>query len=331
MDAGQVDSALSLLMTADKRSPNNPRVLYEMAFAYGLKDNNDSAIAVLRRVVSLPDATDEDWAALANKLDDEDHGSEALLIYDQSIKQFPRSYRLFHERGVCLGRKGRFLDAAFDLQMAITLNPSYAPSYLRSAELHFMRGTNTFWGMYEGEIFMNLEPNTERSLDFGKQLWATYKKNLVLRPDGPLVTFCADEAVSIGNDTISIRRYKKTQHKYTYGTGSYEFPLMYASVGATTLDLPTLVLIREKFLEIYDKIGVDEEYGRNVLVDYQRQIKESGFMEPYSYWLLQRADTAAFQAWLAHNLHEYEEFQEWHKKNPLIITNQNVLLRSQYE
>ncbi len=327
MDNGRYEESRSLLRQVRMTSPQNVMAVYEYGFSYRLEGIADSAIKYYRLASEMPGTLPFYVAAYGSLLDESKDTLEARRVFNEGIEKYPNSFHLYHERGVLNLRLGHTDSAIADFQKAIEINPEYAPSYLRCAEAQFEIGENTFWGLIEGEIFMNLEPDSERSRDFAQQLAKVYNKNIKIDNGKVSVSFCKDASQ---REDGAIVHYNKSRFEAPYGLNGYEMPIAYAASAEKEFTPVSLVTIRLRFLALYDKLKVDSTYGPNVLFDYQRKVRDAGHELPYNVWIMERALPDVAKRYIAKYQKEWDAFKIWRKENPLVVNHSNVFLRNKY-
>lgn len=328
MDDGKYEESRSLLRRARMVSPRSALVEYEYGFSYRLEGAVDSAIKYFKQATQMPGTSPFFIAAYGSLLDEVKDTVEARRVFDAGIAKYPDGYNLFHERGVHHLQQGRIDSAIADFQKAIELSPEYAPSYLRCAEAQFKTGENTFWGMIDGEIFMNLEPDSERSREFAVDLATVYMKNIKIENGKVSVSFCKDASQKEDGGVVL---YNKSRFETPYGLNGYEMPIAYAASAEKELTAVALLNIRVRFLGWYDSLRVDSVYGRNVLFDYQRKIREAGHELAYHIWIMERAVPELAKRYTTKFPTEYKAFLAWRKANPLMIDDSTVFLRKKFQ
>ena len=68
----------------------------------------------------------------------------------------------------------------------------------------------------------------------------------------------------------------------------------------------------------------------NALLEYQKQLKEKGYLEAYSYWLFSEGDNDAFEKWYYAHSEEYDNFIAYFKKNSLELQKKEQYARTDY-
>jgi len=253
---------------------------------------------------------------------------KAQSIATNALLSNPASHDLHRILGSVYTSRGQYDSAVACFQRAIELRPDDALSYHGCALAQFTKGDNTFWGVYDAEIYINLASDSEQAREFSKDLVAVYKKNIVFQEGGPSITFCADIAVDADGTT---RRYKETKHEKPYGYAGFELPVAYASMRYTHIDLETLFYIRVGQLILYDTLEVEKQYGPNVIMSYLRRIKDAGHIMPYTLWLFDRVWPDEVRRLIQQNPTAYQEFLSWKKSNPLVVNKETAFLRKNYD
>ncbi len=328
MDAGHYEESRQLLHKADSVTPNTAIVSYEFGYSFMLQGKPDSALPYYATAYRHAQATDQFYSAYASALDDRGRSDEAKTIYDEGIGRFPASFILRHERGVWHARRQEHHKAVDDFQAALERKPDFAPSFLRCAQSQFAIGSNTFWGLIEAEIFMNLEPHSERSKNLASEMVDVYKKNIVFSDKGVFVTFSADAALDADGTT---RIHKKSRHAQPYGLGGFEVPMMYSANRFKELNAKTLLMTRIGFHILYERLKVDSTYGQNPLFDYWARVKEAGFEVPYHLWVFRGVYPELILEFALNNPGRLAAFEEWQKQNPIVITKDRPFLRNRYD
>jgi tetratricopeptide (TPR) repeat protein len=322
MDAGQMDESIELLNEAQKLDPENFNFPYELAFAYYLKKDYKSAIAILEEHTDHKDVTDQLFQLLGNSYDISGKTEKAFKAYDNGLKKFPNSGKLYLEKGNVHWDKKEYDKALPFYETGIEKDPAFPSNYYR-ATLIYCNSTDKIWGMIYGEIFMNLERNSKRTAEISKLLYDTYKNEIKITSDTSV-------SVSFSKQmTITVNSLKQ-------GKFAIPFPMIYEptlllSINANEpIDLNSLDKIRERFVINYFKMGRDKTHP-NVLFDYQDKVLKAGHLEAYNHWILMKGDGEGFTAWESTNLEKWQSFVTWFSDNGLIVSESNKFYRAQYQ
>lgn len=66
-----------------------------------------------------------------------DQHAKALEAVEEGLKEFPRSFKLWYNKGLTLERSGKTVEAVAAYQHTVLLNPSYAPPHLRLGNINY--------------------------------------------------------------------------------------------------------------------------------------------------------------------------------------------------
>lgn len=310
MDNGAPEDAIKLLEEAKKLDPESFEYDYEIGFAYYLKKDLPQAIKSLKAALKFKNATDLCYQMLGNMYDFGGDSRRALDTYDEGLKYFPNSGRLFLEKGnVFFGQK-KYSEALPFYEKGIHADPAFPSNYYRAA-LIYCNSSEEVWGMIYGEIFMNLERNSKRTAEISKLLFNTYKRQIV---------FTSDTSITLSfskNNVINPSANGNNKNILPFGIGIYGPLLLLSAIGERAIDLESLNRIRSRFIQSYIEKGYLKT-NPNVLFDFEKQVLEAGHMEAYNYWILMKGDEAGFQQWQSNNSSKWDVFIQWFSNSSLL-------------
>lgn len=315
IDDGKYDESIAILRECEKKDPKDYTYPYEIALAYIRKEDYKSAISLLEKIKDYPNIDDYYYALLGNAYDYDDNPEQAIKAYDEGLKKFPSSGKLYLEKGVVLELQKKINQAVESYEKGIKAEPSYPSNYYRIAKL-FLNSNNMLYGLIYGEIFLNLERTTSRSQEMSQLLYNGYKKAIKFKEKSTTVDLCQAiiiiEKDSKPNDTLP----------FCILYSSY-FAL--ATVNKKEINLETLSDIRKKALNEYFK---SKNNPSNVLLNYQKIMDDNNLFNAYNYYLFQIGDKEAFKNWLTNNKEEYEKFVDWYTNdaNILKINEKNLYI-----
>ena len=317
------DEAIELLEEAQKLDPENIDYPYEIAYSYYGKAKYKKAIKYLEEIMNYPKTYDQVYQLLGNSYDELGETAKALEVYDAGLKKFPKSGKLFLEKGNVYWNKKEYDKALPFYEQGIDVEPKFPSNYYRATRVYMM-STEKVWGMIYGEIFMNLERNSKRTSEISKLLFDTYKSE---------IKFTGDTSVSVSfskKATINIEDIKDPGNfKLPYAMGVYEPTLIFSILSEKTININSLDTIRSSFVDNYFKNGHDKTYP-NILFTYQKKIKELGYMEAYNHWILMKGDDEGFAKWQTANKEKWTNFTTWFNDNELVINSSNKFVKGQY-
>jgi tetratricopeptide (TPR) repeat protein len=315
MDNGNIDESIKLLEEAQKLDPKRIDYPYEIAFAYYLKEDYQKTIDILNKYVKHQDVTERLFQLLGNSYDMIGETSKAIKVYDNGIKKFPNSGMIYLEKGNLHWDKKEYSKALPYYEKGIEVAPNFSSNYYRAAKI-YCNSTEEVWGMIYGEIFMNLESNSDRTIEISKLLFDTYKSEIKFVNDSSVsVSFCQQMIMDLNTLSDS----KNLQLPFCM---IYEPTLLMSIVSEKNININSLDRIRKNFIENYYKMGYDKIHP-NVLFEYQNKINEAGHLETYNHWILMKGDEDGFDTWLSENEDKWDRFVDWFTNNALKLNNNN--------
>lgn len=312
MERGLYDESITLLDDTDNLDKTRTAVYsYEKALACYLKGDYKAAAKLLRKVIMFRDASDSVYRLLGDCYGLMERRDRALVVYEMGLEKFPYSSILYN--GIAINHADRGdRDVAIDCFLTgIEYDPTYAPNWFGVANASLDSDDKAF-GMIDGETAVCLDPDSEQSRAMGERLLGTYRENISFPGDTVVRVSFSDAKLSTGEQIELV-------------TGTVSFPFLYevllkAAVGTDrTIDVPSLVEIRRRFVEFWfaDDLQLYANY-HTPLFDYHRAVIEAGHWEAYNYWLFSPGDPAAFEVWNAENSDKTEAFLEWFDRNSII-------------
>lgn len=320
MDSGKVDESIVLLKEGRKLEPDRFDYPYEMAYAYYMKGEFTESIKLLEQIENHKSVSDVLFQLLGNSYDNIKNPKKAIEVYERGLKKFPNSGNLYLELGVMhLDDKDMNVALSY-FEKGIEVAPAFPSNYFWASKI-FCKSTEEVWGMIYGEIFMNLERNSKRTVEISKLLFDTYKSEIKFTGENSFsVSFSKNSTVNASDLT------NPGAFKLPFGVGVYEPTLMLSMLSVKTIDINSLDIIRTNFIDNYFSKGFDKTYP-NVLFSYQKQIKDAGHIEAYNHWILMKGDEAGFGKWLSSNKEKWDNFVKWFTDNRIKINDANKFRR----
>jgi hypothetical protein len=323
MESGEIEKSIELLEQAQDLDPSNIDIPYEMAYANYLGENFKESIKILKKLTKHKDVSDRIWQMLGNSYDMDGETENAIGAYEKGLKKFPNSGLLYVERGIMEMKKEDYNNAMSFFEKGIEKDPDFPSNYYWASRL-YLSSTEEVWGMIYGEIFMNLERNSERTAFISKLLFDTYKSE---------IQFTNDTSISVSfskNNTITLEDLSNPESfRLPFGVGVYEPTLLLSIVNEKSIDLESLHRIRSEFVKQYFKKNQDDTYPINIFF-YQKRLADKGHLEAYNHWILMKGDEAGFGIWKENNQDKWNAFIDWFQDNPLVITEKNQFFTGQY-
>lgn len=347
MEAGNTDYAIQLLEEAELLDPENYLFQYEIGYAHFIAKDYKKAIKVYKKLTSRNDINDQVYQMLGNIYDYDGKPKKAIKTYEEGLKRFPNSGKLHLERGNMEMFAKNYSTALWYFEEGIKREPTFPSNYYWASKL-YCSSENEVWGMIYGEIFMNLERNSKRTVEISKMLYDVYKSEITLSSNEAdstsniKVSFCKKNAnviyLSSDNFDDQINQIAsnleslllgKPSESANWGLNIYETNLLFALVDTKEITIESLSKMRTNFIKLYFEKKNNEAYP-NVLFNYHKQIIDSGYGEAYSHWILMQGNLDEFNKWESENKDKMDAFVEWFTDNPLKITNKSYFHRSNF-
>lgn len=284
---GDYANALLVLNKALQQQPDDLEILKDQAFAYYLQGDYDRSEAVSQKLLERKDADAQTYQIAAMPYKVRDNTKELDKIYKKGIKTFPNSGVLYSEYGEVLWGKQDY-NAIKLWEKGIEVDPNYSGNYYNAAKYYYLT-MDKVWSIVYGEIFVNLESYSRRTVEIKDLLINSYKK---LFTDADM---------------------QKNQNMKSPFVAAWLDVMSKQSVVATEGVTPeSLTRIRIRFMLDWSK-----KYGATMpfrLFDYQQQLLKEGMFSAYNQWVFGATqDLTAFQNWTHTHADEYNKFITFQK------------------
>jgi Tetratricopeptide repeat len=320
MDNGKIDESLKLLEKAQQLDPDYINIPYEIAYAYQLAKDYDKSIEIAKPLLKHPDVFDLVYQLIGNSYDLKGDKKKAIKIYDKGIKKFPNSGKLYLEKGVVIASQEKWMEALEVWEQGINVDPTHSSNYYYASQI-LAQTDEKIWGIYYGEIFLNLEPNTKRTSQISKLVFDTYKICLPTDNNKWGLKF-SHKATNIVLGSLNNLKFSfETVHNLAMEQGCKGVEPKFS--------VDNLITIRKQFLENWNSDYSDRYL--NLIFDYHNQLIKYNMFEPYMYWLLKDGVNNEFQAWRSKNEISYNDFIEWFNENPMTFSNNSKTNRFSYD
>ncbi len=313
MEAGNTEIAINLLAEAHHLDKENIKYPYEVAYAHFLDRNYKEAIQILKELLDHPQVIDRIYQLLGSCYDLNGKISKAVEVFEDGIELFPNSGLLYLERGNMELIDDNLDRALYYFEKGIEVDPTF-PSNYASSSLIYLNSSNKVMGLIYGELFMNLERNSSRTVEMSIILYQAYRDNINFKSDG---SFTIDLVKRLVIDPEFLRDTSKFQMPFDFGL---YFPTLGISLGDEhQIDLESLNRIRKKFIDFY--FG-NEKYvnypNESNLFQFHEHLNDLGLFEAYNFWLLSKGNEDDFYKWLDLNEEKWDQFNEWFIDNSIV-------------
>jgi tetratricopeptide (TPR) repeat protein len=320
LDKGLFLEGLQLLRAADELDPEAYEYRFGIAYANYFMMNYNKTADILLEIINHKNVDDRLYQILGNSYCMLGNYDKGYKTYEDGLKKFPNSSRLYLEKGVYMKNKDLYVQALGFFEKGIELDPNFASNYFWAAII-FLHSDLRVFGLLYGELFMNLERSTERTLAMSEMLYETYVEEFEKESDfEKMVTFGGKKLYTSDDPEENKRLYFKTE---------FDFVMNEALIGIKDYDLNTISKIRTRFLTKYIEKGDDKKYNIS-LYEYMKQIKDAGHLEAYNHWILMKGDERDFKEWYGNNEKKFQLFGNWFKDNKLILDSSSTFVSRNY-
>lgn len=321
MDIGKINESLDILLKAQEIDPDYINVPYEIAYAYLLLKDYDKSIKIAKPLLKRKDVFDLVYQLIGNNYDLKGDKLTAIKYYDKGLKKFPNSGKLYLEKGVVIASQNKWIEALDVWEKGIVADPNHSSNYYYASQI-LVQTEEKIWGIYYGEIFLNLEPNTKRSLQISDILYNTYNLCLPINDNKWSLDF-SKKATNIvfGGNVKDLKFSFETVHNLAMEKG-------YKNV-YPVFNVKNLITIRKQFLKEWND-DYAERYP-NIIFDYHNVLIKNNMFTSYFYWLLRGSSKIEFEKWEIKNNENYNNFLKWKEENSMNITINNKTNRFSYE
>ena len=319
---GEFSKSIELLNEAKKLDPKNIIYSYELALVYTYKQDYLHSNKQLKKLLKHKDIYDQIYQLIGVNYSYLEQPDKAIEYFDKGLEKFPNSGILHLERGNMDLFAGKYDTALYFYEKGIKVAPSFPSNYYWASRI-YCNSTEEVWGLIYGEIFMNLERNSQRTAEISNLLFDTYLSEIKFTSDTSMtVSFCQQMF-------MNFNALSDTQNPKLPFCMVYEPTLLLSIISENEININSLDRIRTRFIENYYEMGHHKTHP-NVLFDYKKKILETGHLESYNHWILMKGDEDGFDEWYYDNEDKWSAFIEWFTDNPIVIGEKNNFHKDQY-
>ncbi|MFT3682459.1 MAG: tetratricopeptide repeat protein [Ferruginibacter sp.] len=287
---GDYSNAVLVLNKATALDPSNMDITKDLAFTYYLQKENAKALETIKPVLERDDADDQSFQIAGNIYKQLAQPKECEKLYRKALKKFPDNGPLYNDFGELLWAQQDY-NAIKQWEKGIEVDPSYSKNYYNACKFYYLT-TDKTWSLLYGEIFVNMEPFTNRSIEIKNILLESYKKLFTdatapaaVTPNQPQSEF-----------SQSFQRVMKKQ----------------GGISSAGITAESLTMIRTRFiLDWYSETSSKFPFR---LFELQRQLLQDGTFEAYNQWLFGSVQNlTGYQNWVNTHSTEYNEFTRFQR------------------
>lgn len=299
--SGDIDNAILTLKTGLDNIPGSADIRLELAMAYYTVKRNVQALETLNPLLNSSDA-EETVFQIAGLI----HRSalqfkEAEKVYKAGLKLHPKSGLLYNEYGQLMESIEPGRGEGLKLwEKGIEIDPGFAANYYQASRYHAL-ANNTIWTILYGEIFVNLDSYSSRTIEIKNILFQFYKKMYAFGFSG------------LNDKNAFERAVAETFHKQK-------------ALSASGINPENLSAIRTRFILDWYHNPISQKYPFR-LFERQQQMLRDGMFDAYNQWLFGgAANIAVFQNWTKTNNESYQAFTKFQRQK-LFVINKNEYYR----
>lgn len=287
MQQGDYSNAVLVLNRATQLAPTDIDISKDLALSYYLQKDFAKAQGIITPLLDREDADDQCYQIAGNIYKQLALPKECEKVLRKGLKKFPNSGAMYNELGELLWAQQDY-NAIKQWEKGIEVDPGFSKNYYNAAKFYYM-STDKIWSIIYGELFVNMEPFTNRTPEIKTILLDSYKK------------LFAESQISIpsGEKNDFASAFAKTMNKQN-------------AVASSGINAETLTMIRSRF--ILDWYNDYESKMPFRLFELHRQLLQEGMFDAYNQWLFGSVQNLpAYQSWTVAHEAENNEFVKFQR------------------
>ncbi len=293
---GDVENAILVLKKGLDQYPNDTEIRQDLAMAYYTARRNPQALETLKPLLDSdkPDETVFQVAALIYR--SAQQPKEAEKTFKAGLKQYPNSGGLHNDYGQFLESSNPGKGDGIKMwEKGIEVAPAFAANYYQASR-YYAATNNTLWAILYGEVFVNLDSYSSRTVEIKNILLQYYKK-----------------AFAYG--------FANLNQKNAFEMAVANTMTAQKSVAAAGITPETLAAIRTRFILDWYNSDAGEKFPFR-LFERQRQMLREGMYDAYNQWLFGGAyNITTFQNWTQTNGEAYQLFTRYQRQKMFVISS----------
>ena len=319
MQENNYEMALKQWLQAQEEDPNNWLYTYQVARCYYEQKDYKTAIKTLTKQTPTDQFASQMgnyYRLLAACQEARSDTDNAIATLQEGIKLVPQEGFLYADLGGLFFQKGYNDQAVATWEEGVDQAPMHSSNYYWLTKM-YAYSSEPFWALFYGELFINIEPNTQRSLEISRLLGEAFKQ-ILHRKNAALLSATAYNDWLLHDETTITSPCTALEN------------LAQTVVEQEALDFDSLKNIIV-FREILAKKALESPLlSNNALFLWQKNIQQAGHWEAYNYWLLRKSDPVVFDQWLQFHRYDLGAFLNWIEANHLRLGINNKLSRKSF-
>lgn len=282
MRLGDFNNAVATLNKSLAIDPYNLEAQKDLAYTLYLKKDYATALMTAKPLSEQANADVQCIQILALIYNSLEEKKSLEKLYKNGLKKFPKSGSLYYEYGKFLWDKKEQHNALMQWEKGIQQDANYPGNYFELAQ-YYLKGDEKLWGLLYGELFVNLESYSERTVLMQDLLFAGYKKMFYA------VDIFEKQNTSNPFEKLCLTLLDKHRNILTNGITS-----------------ENITALKARFILDWNQLGAKFPYR---LFDHYTQLIRAGLLEAYTEWSLGGGESMTkYQEWV--RTHQ-EDHYEW--------------------
>jgi tetratricopeptide (TPR) repeat protein len=307
LDSGDWVQAMRLFKQAQQLDTANINYQYQIASVVFLNKDFKQTVKILLPLLSHRDVSPNMIRLLANSYDNLGQQDKAIEYYKKGIELSPHDGKFYHDLGnIYLMRKQIDIAEAY-FERGLEMDNKFVSNYYWAAKTALSRN-DTWWGLLYGEIFLNIERNSQRTYEISRLLYENYSK--MTKPN-------SDSSMIVETSNLPWKgRFDKTCDSI----------LRNITIKVQKSKIAATYELRKEFLRELEDTHIGRSTGY-ILFDFLREVDQHDHLEAYHYWLLNQGNEIEFEDWTAKNAPAFGRFITWFVQHPLELSGKKMARR----
>tara|TARA_B100000508_G_scaffold141079_1_gene146072 strand:+ start:44704 stop:45777 length:1074 start_codon:yes stop_codon:yes gene_type:complete len=320
-EQGNFSYAVDLLSTNVKNYKGSAELRKELAFLYFRGSEYRKSLKHCRKFLRRFEPDEDIYQLVAHNHINKGKPSKAERHLGEGLDKLPNSGLLYTEQGRLAMHVEDYESAINWFEKGIENVPNYAGNYYWASKI-YCQSTEEMWGLYYGEIFMNLERFTSRTREISSLLFETLNREIIFYNDTAIsVNLCKD-----ANFEVPI---EDTANYVSYCQDIIEPNYKKALKGIDFLSIGNIYKFRSKFIQIM-KSEEMHGYRKHYLHDFHNDLIKNGHFEAYNHWLFMMGNPEEFQYWEKNNSSQWKLFIRWIENYDFQIKEEDAYFSKQF-
>ncbi|MCI0657737.1 MAG: tetratricopeptide repeat protein, partial [Acidobacteria bacterium] len=308
-DAGDYDGAIAIYKKLLEAHPDNPTILYEMAFSSLEKGDYEATVRFAQLALENHSKSPAGcYVLIGSAYDGMGRLKEGEKSLKEGLRSFPRDQMLHFNLGVNLWQQGKMEDAEKEFQESLMIRPDHPGSWLSLAKGVEKLG----WpgrAILCYERFLTLEPSSKRSPGPAEKLQALLDANVeeTSAQDAPK----SEITVTIPEVSSGKKKDERTQETFMLSLAA---ALRYTDEGkklgkagsfASAMSSVTAMMLES---EAGKKAG---DFWNDLVFAYYQDAQKEGHLEAMAYATRRSLNDPEITQWLEAHVEQVERYQAW--------------------